>query len=173
MLTARTEPCGSSARRRAIGTTRSAAAMRRNAGFTLIEILIALLVLSIGMLGIAALQAATVQFNHSAYLRSQATSFAYDVVDRMRANRAAAINGDYNGAFATPAPACNTVAAASATVAAADVAAWRNALACRLPSGTGSISVDANGVATVGVRWDDSRAAGAVASETFDMSTGL
>ncbi len=149
------------------------ATMRRDAGFTLVEILIALLVLSIGMLGIAALQAATVQFNHSAYLRSQATSLAYDIVDRMRANRAAALDGAYDGASVTPAPACNTVAAASTTVAAADVAAWRNALACLLPAGTGSIAVQENGVAIVGVSWDDSRAEGSVATETFATSTSL
>lgn len=154
---------------------RTSAPLRRNAGFTLLEILIALLVLSIGLLGLAALQAATVQFNHSAFLRSQATNLAYDIVDRMRANRAAALNGDYDGVFASPAPACNAPAAAPATIAAADVGAWRNALACRLPSGTGLIDVDANGVARVGVRWDETRGEGSTVTvlETFEMSTGL
>ena len=151
----------------------TAAVIRRDAGFTLIEILIALLVLSIGMLGRAALQAATVQFNHSAYLRSQATSLAYDIVDRMRANRTSAIAGNYDGEFANPALVCNAAVATPTSVAASDVASWRNALACRLPSGTGSIDVDTDGVATVSIRWDESRTEGQGETAIFAMSTGL
>lgn len=145
------------------------------AGFTLIEVLVALLVLSIGLLGLAALQSATLQFNHSAYLRSQATNLAYDMIDRMRANRQAALNGAYDGGFASPAPACGSVVAASTTVADVDIAAWRNALACALPSGTGSVDVAADGVTTVRVRWDESRAEQSAATvlETFDMTTVL
>ena len=66
-------------------------------GFTLLEVMVALVVLSVGLLGLAALQTATVRFNQNAYLRSQATNFAYDLADRMRANREAAIAGDQGG----------------------------------------------------------------------------
>lgn len=148
---------------------------RSMTGFTLIEVLIALLVLSIGLLGLAALQNATLQFNQSAYLRSQATNLAYDMIDRMRANRQAALNNAYNGALASPAPACGAVVAGGATVADLDVAAWRNALACSLPAGTGSVQVAADGVTTVSVQWDDSRAEQSAATvlETFAMTTVL
>ena len=60
-------------------------------GTTLIEVLIALIVLSIGLLGLALLQVTSVQSNHSAYYRSQATVLAHDLADRMRANRTAAL----------------------------------------------------------------------------------
>ena len=59
----------------------------RNQGFTLVEALIALLVLSIGLLGVAALQLIALQNNNNAMFRSQATYLAYDIADRMRANR--------------------------------------------------------------------------------------
>ena len=60
--------------------------MKTNTGFTLIEVLIAMLVLAVGLLGLAGLQATSLKNNQSAYNRSQATQLAYDMADRMRAN---------------------------------------------------------------------------------------
>jgi type IV pilus assembly protein PilV len=60
--------------------------IKQNKGFTLIEVLIAVLVLGIGALGLAAMQAASMRNNHQAYLRSQATLLAHEIIDRMRAN---------------------------------------------------------------------------------------
>ena len=57
-------------------------------GATLIEVLVAMLVLSIGLLGLAGMQMTALKSNQSAYYRSQATVLAYDIIDRMRANRA-------------------------------------------------------------------------------------
>ena len=150
----------------------SALSRRRStvAGFTLLEVLIALLVLSLGLLGLAALQAATVDFNHQAYLRSQATSLAYDMADRMRANREAALNGAYDAELADPAPACGGGGGGGGSVAAGDIAAWRNALACVLPAGNGSVDVD-GGIVTVLVTWDESR--GERDAQEFSMATGL
>jgi type IV pilus assembly protein PilV len=64
-------------------------------GFTLIEVLIAVLVLAVGLLGLAGLQLAGMKSNHSAYLRSQATIAAYDLLDRMRADPGAFRGGPY------------------------------------------------------------------------------
>jgi len=63
-------------------------------GFTMIEVLIAAVVLGIGLLGLAALQAQSLQFNFSAYQRSQATILAYDIVDRIRANQSSIASYD-------------------------------------------------------------------------------
>lgn len=60
---------------------------RRVAGFTLVEVLIALIVLSIGLLGIAALYVETLRANRSALVRTQAIALASDLADRIRANR--------------------------------------------------------------------------------------
>lgn len=67
-----------------------------DAGFTLVEILVALLVLSIGLLGLAALQMTSFQFNTDSYLRTQTTFSAYDIVDRMRVNPAGLSAGNYD-----------------------------------------------------------------------------
>lgn len=53
-------------------------------GFTLVEVLIAIIILAVGILGLAALQMAGMRTNHSAYLRTQATIAAADLIDRMR-----------------------------------------------------------------------------------------
>src|SRR5699024_7298926 len=68
----------------------------RMGGLTLIEVLVTMLVLSIGLLGLAGLQALMLYQHHSAYQRSQATILTYDIIDRMRTNRNAALNGDYD-----------------------------------------------------------------------------
>jgi len=134
----------------------------------LLEVLIAVLVMAIGLLGLAALQASTLQFNRGAYLRSQATSFGYDMADRMRANREAALAGAYNADFADPPPVC-TAAVAGDSVAERDVSAWLRAIACALPQGNGSIEVE-DGVVTISVSWNER---GEGEDESFEMTTGL
>jgi type IV pilus assembly protein PilV len=146
-------------------------ATRASAGFTLIEVLVALIVLSVGLLGLAALQQNAVKFNHGAELASQATSLAYDIVDRMRANRRAALNGAYDGQdFLGALPACNA-AVAGATIAERDISAWRKALICALPLGNGRIERNAAAV-TITIRWDESRGQNAVDQE-FAVTTSL
>lgn len=149
------------------GTCQKAAAGQR--GLTLIEVLIAVLVLSIGLLGLAGLQATSLQFNHSAYLRTNATNLAYDMSDRMRINREAALAGQYALDFPDPL-ACNAGGLIPDGSVAQDIATWRMALACSLPSGTASIQV-VNDMATITVRWDDTR--GVEAAQEFSMMTRL
>ena len=144
--------------------------MRRQTGFTLIEVMVSVVVLAIGLLGLAGLQATSMRFNSSAYLRSQATNLAYDITDRMRANVIAARGGAYDGvAIQDPPPACAVVALAG-TLAQQDIQAWRNALACTLPSGTGSIARNGT-VFTISVQWDDDR--DGVLNPPFQMMTDL
>lgn len=71
-------------------------AIQRQGGVGLIEILIAVLVLSIGFLGIAALQTKALANNNSAMIRTQASIAAYSMFDAMRADRANALAGNYN-----------------------------------------------------------------------------
>jgi len=137
-------------------------------GLTLVEILIALLVLSIGLLGLAGLQTMSLKFNTSAYYRTQATALAYDFADRMRANRQAALAGGYNVALQDPPPACGA-AVLAATVAEEDIAAWRDALACRIPQSTGEVILNGNEV-TITVQWADSEGD---ADMTFALTTAL
>lgn len=139
---------------------------RHTRGFTLIEALVALVVLSIGLLGVAALQLSSLRSNHSSSLRSQATLLAYDIVDRMRANQAAATTGAYDIAVGTT--------PTSGTVAGDDLVRWKQNLTNTLPSGDGAVARTGAGGATkfiVTVRWDDSR--GAEAALSFVMETQI
>ena len=137
----------------------------------MIEVLIAVLVLSVGLLGMAGLQAVSLQMNHGAYVRSQAANLAYEITDSMRANRSAA--ADYNGTHSTTACITNFTPS-SGTVAAKDVAEWRNRLACLLPGGNGTIAFSSTTTAqaTITVRWDESRYGG-TSAEALSFTTEL
>ena len=149
----------------------------RHRGFTLIEIMVAVVVLAIGLLGLAGLQATSLRFNNSAYHRSQATNLAYDIVDRMRVNRQRAIETPtgtvegYDGWACNDPPACVAgLVPAGTTLAEQDMEAWCNALACTLPLGTGGITRTGN-VFTISIQWDDDR--DGVLNPPFDMDTEL
>lgn len=133
-------------------------------GFTLLEVLVAMVVLSIGLLGLAGLMASSLKNSHSAYQRTQATWLAYDALDRMRANRQVALAGGYNLALgATP---------GGSDMAATDLSQWNTALSNTLPAGQGSIAVAAGGAVTVIVQWDDTRSGG-LAAQQFQVDSQL
>lgn len=132
---------------------------RAQRGITLVEVLVTLVVLSIGLLGIAMLQMNSLNANHSAYMRSQAVNLAYDMTDRMRANRQAALDGDYDHALGATPPSGQTVAVQ-------DINAWLTELGAVLPEATGGIQRVDDQV-TVSVRWQDTRA-GAEACEPVE-----
>jgi type IV pilus assembly protein PilV len=129
-------------------------------GFTLIEVLVTVIVLAIGLLGLAGLQLTSLKYNHSAYMRSQATILTNDITDRMRANRTVALAGTYNIAagVAPGVASCQGVGTncAPAQMAAADLYEWKQQLAAVLPSGDASIVQNGN-IFTITVQWDDSR----------------
>jgi type IV pilus assembly protein PilV len=128
-------------------------------GFTLLEVLIALLVLSIGLLGLAALQTTGLRSNEMASMRTTSTQLAYDISDRMRANPAGVAANEYvlaGGAVPT-----------GTSVAALDLIAWYNAVIL-LPGGRASI-VQCDGASVlplptcdglthiITVQWDEMR----------------
>ncbi len=69
--------------------------MRNSKGFTLLEVMIAVFVLAIGLLGVAALQMTGVKNNHTANIRTQATELTYNMADRIRANIDGVVAGNY------------------------------------------------------------------------------
>ena len=116
-------------------TNRSLQAARHSAGMTLIEVLVTLVIISVGLLGVAALQLSTVRNNYDAYVRSQAAVLASDMFDRMRANRAAALSdaNPYAVGFGVP--------TATGSQAASDIRDWKSTLDAQLANGDGSIAV--------------------------------
>lgn len=121
-------------------------------GASMIEVLITIVVLAIGLLGLAGLQVTSIQTNHSSYYRSQASILAYDLSDRMRSNRAAALGGAYDVDFPTSSDSHSVTGARAAK----DKAEWLNALAAVLPGGTGKVERVDN-LLVIHVRWDDTR----------------
>lgn len=118
-------------------------------GFSLLEVLIALLVLSVGLLGIAGLQTFSLQFNHQSYERTQATLLVSDITERITANPLAARAGGYDGVlFAALASSytgyggCPANCASTSELATYDLFLWKSAMENPkiLAQGTGSIT---------------------------------
>ncbi len=138
---------------------------RQTRGFSLIEVLVAMIILGIGLLGLAALQARSLKFNHDAHLRTQGTILAYDIMETMRlVGKGCAPSYDTSGATVTvPTGATCAVTGSDIT---ADVARWRAALAARLPEPApeGGTAADAGDITqntvtpeqfTIDIKWYD------------------
>ena len=121
-------------------------------GFSLVEVMVAVLVLGLGLLGFALLQTMSVRFTQSANQRTQATNLAYDMLDQMRVNRLAA--GQFVGNYTATTTGC----APDGTVTPAkyrDV--WRCRLGMALGAGaTANVQFNAGDV-TVAITWGDER----------------
>ncbi len=132
-------------------------------GFSLIEVLVSVVILAIGLLGLAGLQSTGLRANGSAYMMTQATALANDMVDRMRANIPGVVAGRYDNITASPGgSSCYNASGGCTTPAAAanaDALEWYTALAARLPSGTGTVTCNAGSPrrCTVTVMWDNDR----------------
>lgn len=114
--------------------------MKNQQGVSLIEVLVAVVVLAVGLLGLAGLQATSIKSNDSANLRSQASLLAYDVADRMRAMRTAAFEGRFDDDSGH-----------------AERTSWNQAIAWYMgESATGSITRN-NNVVTITISWNDTR----------------
>lgn len=116
------------------------------AGFAMLEVLVAIVIISFGLLGLAGLQITGLRNNHSAHLRSIATQQAYDMAERIRANQAGAKAGNYDAISGIPAentcitavsPGCN-----AAQLASQDAREWNQRNADLLPSGQGIVCHD-------------------------------
>ncbi len=138
---------------------------KRSQGVSLVEVLVTLIVLSIGLLGLAALQGTGLRYSHSSYLRTQANYLAYDMLDRMRANRTVAEGGGYTIGFtdAVPTTTCVGTGAncSAAQLAQHDQREWKNQLSNLLPNGQGNIlpplTLGGGSIITITVRWADKR----------------
>lgn len=118
--------------------------MNKQQGLSLIESLVAMLIMSVGLLGVVALQTQALTQQRSAYLETQATNMAQDMMDRIRANRGQA--NAYSLAFGQ--------SVSGTELAARDKREWVADVATVLPQGQGAISVAQSNV-SVTVRFTD------------------
>lgn len=110
----------------------------KNKGFSLLELLIALLVFSMGLLGLAGLLVVSVKTNQSAYLRSQASFLAQGMADRMRNNIIGVWANNYNSAI--PGGSTQTCPCNVPQLAQRDLFMWSQELANFLPNAVGNIN---------------------------------
>ena len=110
-------------------------------GTSLLEVLIAVVILSIGMLGLAGLQLTGLRVNQGAMQRSQASVLVYDILDRMRGDRVVANGGDYDVVVVVDkeATAMTTSAALIAAKPNQNLSQWGAAIQEFLPGGAAMI----------------------------------
>ncbi len=154
---------------------------RSQSGFTLIEAMIAVVVFSFGLLGVAGVMIVSVKNNHNGYLRSQAVFLAHSIIETMRINSWELWRNAYNGNYGNPgsivdlSTMCTTASPCSCDsgVATRDTQQWSNMIIQTLPNGQGSIQCVPSvamlspaacdlsdepylGMCTVTVSWDES-----------------
>lgn len=130
---------------------KAASSTNANRGFSLVEVLIAMLVLSMGLLGNAGLVAASLKNSNTAYYRSQASIQAADILDRMRAN----LPNDRTSRLTEAAYYIVTLngTCGGSGLANTECTEWRQSIAATLPAGTGAVSVSNTGLTTITIQW--------------------
>ena len=136
-------------------------------GVSLVEVLVSVVIVTLGMLGAAALQASALRNNQGSYERTQSAILTQGIFDAMRANLTGVVANQYDtGGFICAAP-------AGATLAATDVARWIGNVQQQIHGGACG-SIDCNIQAcTVRVRWDDTRATGGNAAHIVESRAQL
>jgi len=135
--------------------------LKKQSAFTLLEVMVALVIFSIGLLGLAGLQSAGIRNNQVSYSRTIAQQLAYDMTDRMRNNPGV----DYSG-IAGAANDCVNANCTSANMAAFDVFEWNTAITgpdSPLKGATGFIVNNGNGF-TISIGWDENGVGGGPAT---------
>jgi type IV pilus assembly protein PilV len=150
---------------------------RNSAGFTLIEVMISMIVLSLGLLGLAALETKTLRDNQNAYYRSLASQFAYELADRMRVNNAEAKKTtskyylDPDQAQSQPtcesAPGCSPIFMAEH-----DLFQWNSLITDALPMSSGIIT-KSGGAFLITIQWDENRDGDPSNDASFQVSFKL
>lgn len=156
----------------------------QQSGISLIEVLISLVVLSVGLLGIAGMQATGMRYNHAAYAKMQATNMAMDIADRIRSNKVAAnvyaydsadTDHDVNKNSFTPAATCTSTGCSASDLAKADLYYWSRPLTSSeapvLPEGKAKIVVNGDNV-TVTLSWAEQHFDGLTKNNCGDNTLG-
>lgn len=115
-------------------------------GVGLIEVLITVLLLATVLLALSGLQLRSLQYNSSAYIRSQANIYAYDIIDRMRVSKLTPAN--YNIAIGTADP-------AGADQVSVDIREWRTNLVNAIAEAKSSINCNASRFCTISIQWGE------------------
>lgn len=138
-------------------------------GVSLIEVLVTVLVISVGFLGMVALQAKSLSTNNSAMSRSIATVSSYSILDAMRLDRTNALNGSYNQQITA-----DDCPASGSTLRSEQIHAWCGQLGKYFGAEAttkAEISCASSGVCEVVITYDDSRGTNLISDETQTFRT--
>ncbi len=146
-------------------------------GFTLFETLIAVVIMAIGLIGIAGLQTKTAVYTEASLYRSQASTLAQEIIERMRSNPTQAIEGAYDiESLPNLTTSCTGLDKYCTVVDIRDhdLAMWSNRVRAALPEGRATITTVAGAAGepvniTIILSWDDSRGQKARSTETYSM----
>lgn len=156
---------------------RFSSAAARQRGFSLIEVMVAILILGVGLLGFALLQTMNVRFTKSAQQRTIATTLAYEVIDLMRIQRAAGNLGAYNGVTFDEFEGLDTGDCPRDEDASTDanIERWMCQVRTALPDGAAQIVLDAAGNVQVDIRWGDANWSEdeAAVNTTFSLTSAI
>lgn len=140
---------------------------RTERGSSLIEVLITILVITIGVMGLGAMQLRTMASNQWQIQHSTAKLLSYQIFERMRANRTAAVSGAYNRALPTGSGSCASASSGN-ILASNDLTAWLDSVQTQLgDEGCAGVICDLDGVCQVRITWVDDVA------NTLDMPTQI
>jgi type IV pilus assembly protein PilV len=142
----------------------------------MLEVMVSIIVLSVGLLGIAGLQLVGLRNNSSANARGQAAWYAAEMIEEARGRRDNVLAGSSDLVGPMASFSCTGSPAATSSL-----ETWRARVACALPSGQGGVTFDSyTRRLTVSVQWDDSRGANGVSDaatptppQTFRLETML
>lgn len=134
---------------------------RYESGFTMVELMVAILVLAIGLLGLASLQVWGLTGNHNAYLRTQATMLAQDITERIRANSGAdyLMEGASCKKYSGSSKSCISSSCSAQEMAQYDLTNWCSSIATKLPGGDSLITQAANpSIYNIEINWTEQEA---------------
>lgn len=141
---------------------------RSQQGVSMIEVLIALLIFAIGLLGVAGMQTLALKSTNNSNTRTLVNIHAYEIAERMRANMTAAEDGDYNSINAVTGATNCMPSCTPAQLAAWDGDEWISNLQADVPTATASVAY-ASGTATITINWTERGLGNDTESQTYTL----
>lgn len=145
--------------------------IKQQRGVGMIEVLVTVLIIAIGLLGLASLQVASMKNTNNAHYRALATIYAYDMVERMRSNPDGVKAGQYNGLTVNG----KETKCTGCTAIQLDTSEWGQALGAAFPDGVAGRVVQNGNNYQITIAWNELQAEGdsQVASSNFTLNTQI
>jgi type IV pilus assembly protein PilV len=132
-------------------------AFKKQKGVALLEVLVAVMILSIGFLATSRMQIMGMRFNQGAFFKTQASVMSADMADRMRVNLSGVESGQYDSIDTSTGqtdPGCMTTGCSPTELAQLDAWQWSQSIKNTLPDATGTVTND-NNIFEIEVQWKE------------------